>query len=39
MIGGGLWIDGENTYVSTVCSGQAAAHCYGKNNNSKKKKK
>lgn len=30
LIGGGLWIDGENTYVSTECSGQAAAHCYSK---------
>lgn len=27
-IGGGLWINGENTSVSTQCSGQAAAHRY-----------
>lgn len=29
-IGGGLWINGENTSVSTECSGQAATHRYSK---------
>lgn len=29
-IGGGLWINGESTTVSTYCPGQAAAHRYSR---------